>query len=47
MNNNVIENDDDWPAFEYNLGISKKHPVEYKIVHDLSGEVGNLLEDVF
>lgn len=45
INNDVIENEDDWPEFGYDLGISKKNPVEYKTIHDLCEEVGNLLKD--
>ena len=45
LNNDIIENEDDWFEFGYDLGISKKHPVEYKTIHDLCEEVGNLLKD--
>ena len=45
LNNDIIENEDDWFEFGYDLGISKKHPVEYKTIYNLGEEVGNLLKD--
>ncbi len=45
LNNDIITNEDDQPEFEYDLGINKKHPVDYKTIHDLCEEVGNLLKD--
>lgn len=45
LNNDIIENEDDWYAFGYDLGIDKKNPVEYKVIRDLGEEVGNLLKD--
>ena len=45
LNNDIITNEDDQPEFEYDLGINKKHPVDYKTIQDLCDEVGNLLKD--
>lgn len=45
LNNDIIENEDDWIVFDYELDISAENPVEYKVVYDFCNAAGNLLGD--
>ena len=45
LNNDIIENENAWYEFGYELGIDEENPVEYKTIYDLGEEVGNLLKD--
>lgn len=45
IDNEVMENEDDWTEFGYELDISAENPVDYKVVYDFCNEAGNLLRD--
>lgn len=45
IDNDIVENIDDWTEFDCNLDISAENPVEYEVIYDFCREVGNLLKD--
>lgn len=45
IDNEVMEDENDWIEFQYQLDISAENPVDYKVVYDFCTAVGNLLED--
>lgn len=45
INNEVMDDENDWIEFQYQLDISAENPVEYKVVYDFCNAIGNLIKD--